>query len=121
MDGIAARSAVRKARGCRSTRGHSSERKIAIPSATGAAMARASTDEYRVPQMQGSAPNWPGTGCQVLVVQQESPNFRTDSRGPSPRSEALAAAAAVTDSREAFRDLPALFFTAPYGMLFCKA
>jgi hypothetical protein len=45
MDGMAASSSVRKARGWRNQRGHSSDRKIAMPRATGMARSRARIDE----------------------------------------------------------------------------
>ena len=35
----------------------------------------ASTEEYSVPQMNGSAPNSPATGSQISVRQKLSPNF----------------------------------------------
>ena len=39
----------------------------------------ARTDEYSVPQMNGSAPNSPAIGSQVSVRQKSSPNFSIDS------------------------------------------
>jgi hypothetical protein len=44
-----------------------------------------------------------------------------DTRKSAGMLAALAAAAAVTDSSEALRYVPALFFTAPYEMLFWSA
>ena len=53
--------------------------KTAMPSAIGVAMSSASTDEYSVPQMNGSAPNSPDTGSQISVRQKSKPNFAIDS------------------------------------------
>ena len=72
---MAASSSVRNTSGCRSAAGQSSEMKIAMPSAIGVAISSASTDEYSVPQMNGSAPNSPATGSQISVRQKLSPNF----------------------------------------------
>ncbi len=74
IDGMAARSSVRKISGCRSIGGQSSDRYVATPSETGAAIRRASSDEYSVPQMNGRAPNSPETGSQVSVTQNLNPN-----------------------------------------------
>ncbi len=49
-----------------------------MPSAIGVAMRSATTDEYSVPQMNGSAPNSPDTGSQISVRQKSSPNWRSD-------------------------------------------
>src|SRR5215208_2624368 len=65
--------------GARSTGGQSSEMNTAMPRATGAPISSASTDEYSVPQMNGSAPNSPATGSQLLVRQKLKPNFCSDS------------------------------------------
>src|SRR6185295_9401550 len=54
IDGIAASSSVRKTRGVRSQSGQRSDRKIAMPSPTGAAISNARIDEYSVPQMKGN-------------------------------------------------------------------
>src|SRR5438309_1350853 len=51
----------------------------AMPSAIGVAIASARTDEYSVPQMNGSAPNSPDTGSQISVRQKLRPNFWIDS------------------------------------------
>ena len=50
-----------------------------MPIATGPAMSSARTDEYSVPQMNGSAPNSPCTGSHVCVRQKSKPNFLIDS------------------------------------------
>ena len=72
IDGIAASSSVRNVSGWRSAFGHNSERKIAMPSAIGVANARARTEEYSVPQMNGRAPNSPDTGSQTSLIQNDS-------------------------------------------------
>ena len=46
---------------------------MAVP--IGVAISSASTDEYSVPQMNGSAPNSPDTGSQMSVRQKLRPNF----------------------------------------------
>src|SRR5262245_44028692 len=56
IDGIAASSSVRNTSGWRSRGGHNSAMNTAIPSAMGVAITSARTDEYSVPQMNGSAP-----------------------------------------------------------------
>ncbi len=50
-----------------------------MPSAIGVANARASTEEYSVPQMKGRAPNSPDTGSQTSLIQNDSPNFAIES------------------------------------------
>src|SRR6478672_6681195 len=65
--------------GARRRSGQSSETNTAMPSATGAPSSSASTDEYSVPQMNGSAPNSPATGSQFVVRQNAKPNFCSDS------------------------------------------
>src|SRR4029077_6826663 len=95
MEGIAASSSVTKTSGCRSEFGHSSEMKIAMPSAIGVAISSASTEEYSVPQMNGSAPNSPATGSQISVRQNFSPNFWIDGNDsyarikPMPQTRAI--------------------------------
>ena len=79
MDGIAASSSVRNMSGCRSAAGHSSEMNTAMPSAIGVTMSSARTEEYSVPQMNGSAPNSPATGSHISVRQKASPNRWMDS------------------------------------------
>ena len=74
IDGIDARSSVRNVNGARSQFGQNSDRKIAIPIATGAAIESARIDEYSVPQMNGAAPNSPRTGFHCDVVQKLKPN-----------------------------------------------
>jgi hypothetical protein len=72
---MAASNSVRNTSGWRSLAGQSSEMKMAIPSEMGVAMRSASTEEYNVPQMKGSAPNCPATGSHTSVRQKFSPNF----------------------------------------------
>src|SRR5579872_2985081 len=66
-----------------------------MPSATGVAMSRASTDEYSVPQMNGRAPNWPATGSQVSVRQNCQPNWWIEMRDCRHSSKPIAATIAM--------------------------
>src|SRR5262249_7546529 len=74
IDGLAASSSVRNTSGWRRGGGHSSAMNTAMPSAIGVAMSSATTDEYSVPQMNGSAPNRLATGSHVVVHQNANPN-----------------------------------------------
>ncbi len=49
-----------------------------MPREIGAAMSRASNDEYSVPQMNGRAPKSCATGSQMSVTQNPSPNSRIE-------------------------------------------
>src|ERR1051325_10166034 len=53
--------------------------KMAMPSAIGVARSSARSEEYSVPQMNGSAPNSPATGSHVFRVQKLRPNFAIES------------------------------------------
>jgi hypothetical protein len=64
--------------------------KTAIPSAIGVAMTSARIDEYSVPQINGSAPNSPAIGSQVLVRQNRRPNCWTDAIDWRDSSNAIA-------------------------------
>src|SRR4051812_37699242 len=75
IEGIAARSSVRNTSAGFTRFGASSEINTAMPREMGAAMRSARMDEYRVPQMNGSAPNSPATGSHVSVRQKFKPNF----------------------------------------------
>ena len=90
MDGIAASSSVRNVSGVRSHEGLSSERKIAMPSATGVASSNARNEEHSVPQMNGNAPKLPATGSQVDVSQNRRPNARMDSSDSRNSTTAMA-------------------------------
>ena len=80
--------------------GQRSVRKMAMPSATGAASSSASTDEYSVPQMNGRAPKSPDTGSQVSVVQNARPNFSIASHDWRVSSTAMPATSTTTTPRE---------------------
>src|SRR5690242_16862214 len=90
-----------------------SARKTAIPRAMGVDIARASSEEYRVPQRKGSAPNSPETGSQVRPAQKPKPNLAMDRRDclarttkmPTTRTMTIAAIAPVTPLKRRPSDL----------------
>jgi hypothetical protein len=72
------------------------------------AISSASTDEYSVPQMNGSAPNSPATGSQFVVRQKLRPNFCSDSDdwlvSRTPIAMTMSSSAAATRGRSSARD-----------------
>src|SRR5712664_2554873 len=93
---MAARSSVRKTSGRRRNGRAISDRKTAMPSAIGVEMRIARKEEYSVPQRNGSAPNCPATGSQVLVRQNDRPNSRIDREECVTRITAIPATTAGT-------------------------
>src|SRR5947207_9644527 len=73
----------------------------AMPSAIGVAMSSASTDEYSVPQMNGSAPNSPATGSQISVSQKLRPNLRIDAIDSTASTAPMVQTMATTRSPKA--------------------
>src|SRR6185312_4975860 len=76
--GTAARSSTTNVSAPEARGGASSDRKMAQPRPSGAAMISATKDVTTVPYMNGSAPNSPVTGFQSCVNAKDQPNLARD-------------------------------------------